>query len=551
MKLRLHVQDGPKTYEFEHAGPAVRVGREPGGDLVFEQDSPDSVVSWNHARIDLSPREATLTDLRSTNGTYRNEQRVEGAVPLWPGDTVRLGASGPILTVVEVDLSPSAVPPPPKPAPRAVAAAPVVATAIKPPRAKAPAAPAPAVSETRGIALQAVQALKAQQEQLRAQQAAHARHKQSLAVVACVGLLLLLLLGGGLWSFRGGLRELFGVTEKLQGDVADTQKNVDQLGREMRGLAQQTADHFEKVEKEQEQQRQAQNEQFAKLDQIAQEQIRQEAAAKGGLDRLKQEWGATLDELNRRLAAPQPQAAARAEPPPPPPPAQPAAAAAANARGPRIEPGMKMDVIVKNKGFYTGVLVGITGERVRLQTIPDPQAKPSEWDIREVQAFQTRDGIFAYNESAGTFEPALTYYRFDKSSGQFVRAESGSGNAYLEEDAQVLGPTNSARALLARGPSGEWTVGLPVPASRGPEAIPAYHFREIITSKGIYTFDEQKRDFVFKAHTKIAAEAREARDEYWRQVDKQQWERRKESYQLVTDRLHALRPYFWGRWWWW
>src|SRR5687768_15300213 len=106
MKVRLHVQDGPRSFPFEHAGPSLTIGRNPDGDLVLEQDSPSSIVSWDHARIELSPREATLTDLRSKNLTYCNGQPVVGTVPLWPGDVISLGASGPALKVLELDLSP-------------------------------------------------------------------------------------------------------------------------------------------------------------------------------------------------------------------------------------------------------------------------------------------------------------------------------------------------------------------------------------------------------------------------------------------------------------
>ena len=85
----------------------MAVGRNPAGDVVLEKDGADSVVSWEHARIDLSAREATLTDLRSTNGTYRNGVPVTGTVPLWPNDTIRLGQTGPVLTVKSIDLMPA------------------------------------------------------------------------------------------------------------------------------------------------------------------------------------------------------------------------------------------------------------------------------------------------------------------------------------------------------------------------------------------------------------------------------------------------------------
>lgn len=339
MKVRLHVQDGPQSFEGEYAGPAVTVGRNPASGLVLETDSPASVVSWDHARIDLSPREATLTDLRSTNGTYRNDQPVAGTVPLWPGDVIRFGVSGPVLTVREIDLSPVALSPPPAPAfavPPPFAAAPV---AVKPTRPKAKPAPAPAVSETRGILIEAI----------RQQQSAHSRQKRAVIAVAAgatVCLLLLLLLSGGLWSLRGRLGELFGVTEKLQDDVVQTQKSVEQLGQKMRAEAQQTAEHFAGVEQKLEDRQRADAERDRKLDQIAQQAIRHEADLRGGMDKLKQQLGATVDEINRRLVKPAAPAAAGGQADAAIEERQPVAAARRQGPGPRIEPGMKMDVIV-------------------------------------------------------------------------------------------------------------------------------------------------------------------------------------------------------------
>jgi len=173
-----------------------------------------------------------------------------------------------------------------------------------------------------------------------------------------------------------------------------------------------------------------------------------------------------------------------------------------------------------------------------------------QWDIREVQAFQTRDGIFAFNEAAGQFEPGVTYFRFNKSSQQMERVDANQ-DTYLAQDAQVLGPTNSARALLSVGPTGEWCVGLPLPASRSPQALPAYHFKEIVTSKGVYAYDDQKQDFVYKSHTQFAQEAKEATDKYWEEWRKKNWDRRVQEYQLGTERLKALAPLFWRPWSWW
>lgn len=53
-------------------------------------------VSRRHARITLRGGAATLEDLASKNGTWRNDERVESAVDLRDGDAIRLGS----LTVV-------------------------------------------------------------------------------------------------------------------------------------------------------------------------------------------------------------------------------------------------------------------------------------------------------------------------------------------------------------------------------------------------------------------------------------------------------------------
>jgi hypothetical protein len=545
MKIRIRVQDGPKAYDFEHGGPAICLGRNPAGDVVFEEEAVESVVSWEHARIDLSPREATLTDLRSTNGTYRNGTPVSGTVPLWPNDAVRLGQTGPTLTVKAIDLAPPAAvsrPTPPRPAMIPVD---VPVKAVKPRAARVA---APVMSETRGIALQAVQDLMAQQEELRAQHAAQARHRRALMSVALVALLFFLLLGGGLLWYTDRLHFLGRKTDQIATDLGKTQEDVAGLGENMRRLATDTADHFEKVEKEQEAQRAVQDKMMVKIDAAAQQVIAQEARIRGGLDQLKKDLGASLDDLNRRLTVKPNEKPAAANVPPPLAGGGQGGGVAANKAGPRIEPGMKMDVIMRHGTYYTGVLVGIEGTRVRLQTIPDPKAKPSEFDIKDVQAFQTRDGIFAYDEAAGRFETTITYYKFDKSSQVFQKSVDAQ-DAYLAEDAQVLGPVNAVKALLAVGRGGEWVLGLPIPASRSPGSMAAYQIKEIVTAKGLYSYDQSKGEYTYKAHSQLAAEAKAARDEYWKQVDEKQWSRRKEAYKLGTDRLRALSAYFWRRWW--
>ena len=62
-------------------------GRDPNNDVVF--DNPR--VSRFHAQVTRVGRRYYVTDLRSSNGTFVNDKRVEGNVWLNPQDTIRIG----------------------------------------------------------------------------------------------------------------------------------------------------------------------------------------------------------------------------------------------------------------------------------------------------------------------------------------------------------------------------------------------------------------------------------------------------------------------------
>ena len=297
----------------------------------------------------------------------------------------------------------------------------------------------------------------AQQEELRAQQDEQTRHRRTLLTVSLVAFALFLLLGGGfLWS-TGRLHLLGRKTDKLASGQDKIKEDVAGLADNMRKQAQDTAEHFGQIEAEQSAQRAKQDEIMAKIDVAARQFIAQEAKIRGGLDKMKQELGASLDDLNRRLAAKPQEKPPVAIPPP----------IASNAKklATRIEPGMKLDVIMRDGvNTYRGVLLSIDGTMVRMQTIPDPAAKPSEFDMKKVQAFQTRDGIFAYNESTGEFVSAITYFKLNKSLAMFERSDDQL-EPYRSEDAKVLGAV-TVSGIWGKGPGGEWILGLPGAGSR-------------------------------------------------------------------------------------
>jgi hypothetical protein len=68
--------------------PAVRIGRSMQGNHVIVQDP---LVSGTHAEIRAQGGGHTIQDLRSTNGTFVNGERISRPYPLSDGDRVRLG----------------------------------------------------------------------------------------------------------------------------------------------------------------------------------------------------------------------------------------------------------------------------------------------------------------------------------------------------------------------------------------------------------------------------------------------------------------------------
>jgi EmrB/QacA subfamily drug resistance transporter len=103
-------QGGGSEQTFELSSDVV-IGRDPGADIVVVDPSGQS--SRRHARILVRGTEAVLEDLVSSNGTFVNGERLDGAYALRAGDKVTLGGVEPGLVTLEFVPAPAPAPPPP------------------------------------------------------------------------------------------------------------------------------------------------------------------------------------------------------------------------------------------------------------------------------------------------------------------------------------------------------------------------------------------------------------------------------------------------------
>ena len=101
VKLKVILSSG-SSYDWSYQGAALSIGRDPECDMTVE-DEQQRIVSWMHARIESDGDAARIRDFRSKNGTYINEEPVDGTRPIQIGDTIQLGRKGPKLIVLELD----------------------------------------------------------------------------------------------------------------------------------------------------------------------------------------------------------------------------------------------------------------------------------------------------------------------------------------------------------------------------------------------------------------------------------------------------------------
>jgi hypothetical protein len=77
--------DAGSAYDLAHG---ATLGR---GNVEIKLDDP--FASSQHARIWREGHVFVIEDLGSTNGTYLNDEPLNGPAPLHPGDTIRIGDS--------------------------------------------------------------------------------------------------------------------------------------------------------------------------------------------------------------------------------------------------------------------------------------------------------------------------------------------------------------------------------------------------------------------------------------------------------------------------
>jgi len=84
------VRSGPEPgKQYRLMGEAIYLGRHRSNHITFASQD----VSRHHARLIFTGAGYAIEDLGSSNGTYVNDERVEGLRPLDNGDVIRLGSS--------------------------------------------------------------------------------------------------------------------------------------------------------------------------------------------------------------------------------------------------------------------------------------------------------------------------------------------------------------------------------------------------------------------------------------------------------------------------
>lgn len=85
--LKLTWETGGKSTVKEYAIPRVTLGRDPSSDFPLK----DSTVSAHHAFLSYHHKQWWLEDLKSTNGTFLNDEKLDTPTVIVSGDEIRCG----------------------------------------------------------------------------------------------------------------------------------------------------------------------------------------------------------------------------------------------------------------------------------------------------------------------------------------------------------------------------------------------------------------------------------------------------------------------------
>jgi pSer/pThr/pTyr-binding forkhead associated (FHA) protein len=95
LTLIRNIDEEPTPSRF--TAPEIIIGRDPACDFVLE----DSTVSAKHTRLSFRQGQWWVEDLRSTNGTYLNQEPITTSLVITSGDEIRCGQVALTITVGE------------------------------------------------------------------------------------------------------------------------------------------------------------------------------------------------------------------------------------------------------------------------------------------------------------------------------------------------------------------------------------------------------------------------------------------------------------------
>ena len=76
-----------RTYTLSNA---LTIGRVDDNDIIIDDDT---FISSHHARIEVRPEGVWVVDLKSTNGSFVNGQRITGERSVRKGDRIQVGST--------------------------------------------------------------------------------------------------------------------------------------------------------------------------------------------------------------------------------------------------------------------------------------------------------------------------------------------------------------------------------------------------------------------------------------------------------------------------